>query len=73
MSINEWYDRVPEPYRFIICLVVTCPIWSLLWWKNYPTVLTGCGIYTVLFVFAMIPRIIRVHRGKRRRAGKSWE
>lgn len=63
MNLNKQYDRLPEPYRFIIMLIATFPIWSLTWWKNYPTILGAGSIYTVLFLlFVLIPRIFYIHR-----------
>ena len=68
MSLNEWYDRVPEPYRFILLLIVSFPLWSLLWWDNYPTVfMSGCIYSAIFMVFVVIPRIIYVERARAKR------
>lgn len=65
-NLNEWYDRLAEPYRFILALIITLPIWSLSFCKNHPTVLMGFSIYTVFFLlFVMIPRVHYMYRAKR--------
>lgn len=48
LPVNKWYDNLKEPYRIIIAIFITHPVWLI---NIFP-------IYGIIGLFILLPWIL---------------